>query len=140
MALPKLFVANENGQTEKELPRVLKGNRPNIELIVIPQMDVSDPFEASGIVKALDDLKYSVMTRNCWNVCPINELMEILNIPHTAAVMEARRKLSLIHCVDWNRSHPDAVAGIPDLINLILNPKNPVDDIMKGRKINWDSL
>lgn len=140
MSLPKLFVASDNGNTEKELPRVVKGNRPNIELIVIPQMNISDPFEATGVVDALDKLKYSIMTRGCWNVCPINELMEILNIPRTAAVMAAVRKLSLVHCVDWHRIHPDAVAEMPDLINLILNPKNPADDIMAGRKINWDSL
>lgn len=140
MSLPKLFSVSENHNTEKELPRVLSGNRPNIELIVIPQMDVSDPFAASAIVHALDELKYSIMTRNCWNVCPVDKLVDLLNIPQTAATRAARKKLDSIHCIDWNRIHPDAVGAIPELVNLILNPKDPVYDIMEGRKINWDSL
>lgn len=86
--------------------------------LVFPDLTkVTCPFEASGLKKQLDSL-ISHFRRDKWfSICEVREILDKLGLE--CADQEAYKKLGAIHCVHWDKMHPDVVPQVVTLINKV---------------------
>lgn len=102
--------------------------------LVLPDLTgVTCPFTATAIKKALDELIESFDRREWFNICPITNILDLLGLE--PADTEARKKLHIIHCVHWDKMHPDIIPQIIPMINKVfgtyVEPPPPEGLVMK---------
>lgn len=86
--------------------------------LVLPDLTgVKCPFAATAIKKSLDELIDSFRRKQWFNICPITNILETLGLE--CADDEARKKLHHLHCVHWEKMHPDVIPQVVPLINKV---------------------